>query len=514
MFRQFEESRSPVVLVRLMPFLGLALTVLVAFNLAVSLRWGITHDATLMYYVGREVANGARTGLGLFEMNTPLVHWIQAGLYVLFGVSDKAWRAFDLAILAAICVFGYRLIQPLTGRIAWAAVLFIVMLHLHGGDTMAGQRDVVMLVPVLGACLLLTGAGEGKNAFATLAAAGALLAVGALLKPNAVVYSPLMAAAVVATRRDLWRPHPLAAFGAPLVVGFLVPCLVVFLVLYLQGALGEFVSMWVNYLIPVYGKVRAPRAELVSHVFRDLLALAVLGILAYLLRIRIELEVRLALLIAVVAGGLVGYFIQGKGWNYQSIPFHYTAILLATVLAVAIFRSGMWGGWIIAAATAVLLPPLMLEVAVQSSSEASKFGTAHSPSLFARTLMADLDIHVPHGLPVQVLDTTHGGIEALLRSDRHQPTRFIYDFQFYLGGESPYRKALRSEFLSALSAAGPHALVVTNQQWPDAPGFSRIDDATEWPELHRLLATRYVLVASKGTGTGNDRQYRIYRSSP
>ena len=43
----------------------------------------------------------------------------------------------------------------------------------------------------------------------------------------------------------------------------------------------------------------------------------------------------------------------------------------------------------------------------------------------------DLRPLVPAGATVQVMDTTEGGIHALLRLRLRQPTRFIYDFHFF-----------------------------------------------------------------------------------
>ncbi|HJR50238.1 MAG TPA: hypothetical protein VJ794_03975, partial [Gemmatimonadales bacterium] len=103
------------------------------------------------------------------------------------------------------------------------------------------------------------------------------------------------------------------------------------------------------------------------------------------------------------------------------------------------------------------------------------------------------------GAPVQVMDTTAGGIHALLRLERREPTRFIYDFHFFHDERDPRIQALRREFATALAAAPPAAVVVMRDTWPVA-GYERL---ARFPEVAGLLARRYVL-AREGEG------YRIY----
>jgi hypothetical protein len=140
---------------------------------------------------------------------------------------------------------------------------------------------------------------------------------------------------------------------------------------------------------------------------------------------------------------------------------------------------------------------------------------ARTRTPYIQALIADLDrIDPTRRLPVQTYDTTYGAIEALLRTGRKQPTRFIYDFQFHIGRESAFRDGLRREFIDRLGTAGAHLVVVTNQQWPDEPGFERIDDPAAWPALNRMLSTKYQLVVERRAGLPDGKQYRIYRAAP
>ena len=99
---------------------------------------------------------------------------------------------------------------------------------------------------------------------------------------------------------------------------------------------------------------------------------------------------------------------------------------------------------------------------------------------------------------MQVLDTTGGGIHALLRLGVREPTRFLYDFHFFHDASHPVIRALRAELIQGLDAHPPRLIVVFEQGWP-AGGWERLDG---FPELRERLA-RYDLVRP-----GPD--YRIY----
>jgi hypothetical protein len=100
---------------------------------------------------------------------------------------------------------------------------------------------------------------------------------------------------------------------------------------------------------------------------------------------------------------------------------------------------------------------------------------------------------------VQVLDTTEGGIHALLRLGVREPTRFIYDFHFFHDEGAPVVRALRAELIRALDARPPRAIVLFERGWP-AGGYERIE---RFPALAARLRERYVLAVARPG-------YRIY----
>src|SRR4026208_2487951 len=82
----------------------------------------------------------------------------------------------------------------------------------------------------------------------------------------------------------------------------------------------------------------------------------------------------------------------------------------------------------------------------------------------------------PLGATVQVMDTTAGGIHALLRLHLRQPTRFIYDFPFFHDVGDPRIEALRAELIDGPLAGRPAAIVVLEESWPDPDrGYGRLE---------------------------------------
>jgi hypothetical protein len=96
---------------------------------------------------------------------------------------------------------------------------------------------------------------------------------------------------------------------------------------------------------------------------------------------------------------------------------------------------------------------------------------------------------------VQVLDTTEGGVHALLRLRARQPSRFVYDFHFFHDADHPVIQALRAELIRDLDARPPRYVVVFDRGWP-AGGADRI---ARFPALADRLAHRYRLLA-RGDG--------------
>ena len=87
----------------------------------------------------------------------------------------------------------------------------------------------------------------------------------------------------------------------------------------------------------------------------------------------------------------------------------------------------------------------------------------------------------------------------MARAGMRQATPHIQWFSLLLAKEG-----VRRDFLGALEADPPSAILLTNDQWPKGPGFAAAD---EWPGLRGFLASHYDLTL---TGTQDYISWRFY----
>jgi hypothetical protein len=283
--------------------------------------------------------------------------------------------------------------------------------------------------------------------------------------------------------------------------GIVVPGLV-FGWLARSGGLGPFWEVLTGYALPLYSQVEpvAPWQALGWYrygwpLWGSLGALALLG----LAMPRVDAWGARRLLAA--AGALYGiahFALQSKGWEYQLYPL---ALFCSALAASALARAGQAAGSprrLIGPAALGLLALLVVTLGAKGV-EALETPWIGAKARRVAAVVRDLEPLVPPGGSVQVMDTTEGGIHALLRLRLAQPTRFLCDFHFFHHAGDPRVEALRAEFQAGLAARPPAALVVFRDAWPRG-GYERLEAL---PALARLLAERYRL-AVEGDG------YRIY----
>jgi hypothetical protein len=208
-----------------------------------------------------------------------------------------------------------------------------------------------------------------------------------------------------------------------------------------------------------------------------------------------RLSVRHAVAALGLVAGALHYVGQRKGWEYQLHPLLAFASILMFSALDSVLRRGR------APTQAALLGALIFVAAVTALKGAE---TAAPPWLAEKerrvaAVVRDLEPRLRPGDRVQVMDTTAGGIHALLRLRTAEPTRFIYDFHFFHDVERPIIQRFRAEFVRDLRARPPRAIVVFEEGWPQG-GYERL---ATFPALGTLLDHDYEL---DGHGPG----YRIY----
>ncbi|HSE04491.1 MAG TPA: hypothetical protein VLK35_10115 [Methylomirabilota bacterium] len=477
-----------------------ASALLLAYLVWGSRGWPLIHDAALMHYVAWLITQGAVPYRDVFDMNLPGVYLLHAAVLHVGGSGDLAWRLFDLAWLAATGALLWAYCRPLSYAAGAGAVLF-GLFHLSGGAWRAGQRDFLLCLFLLAGAYGVARGLELPAGRLALFAGGVALGAGMTVKPHAGLFWLLCAAVAAGAAwragRSAWRPAALVLAG-----GLLVPALV-FGWLAGRGGLAPFQAVLTGYVLPLYSQVGRTSAlgAVRWHAWgRGLLALlAGLGVLGVLGTPR-PWSPRLVLASLGALYGAAHFALQGKGWEYQLYPLAlFLCALASAALAPDRTRPPAPGRGRVRRRLALVAWAGLVLVLGAKGVEAREPDWIAEKTRRVGAITRDLAPLVPPGATVQVLDTTSGGIHALLRLGLRQPTRFIYDFHFFHHVGDPQIRALRAELVAGLEARRPAAVVVLEESWPEL-GYGRV---ATFPELAQLLERSFTLAA---TGPG----YRIH----
>ncbi|MBI2014845.1 MAG: glycosyltransferase family 39 protein [Candidatus Rokubacteria bacterium] len=449
--------------------------------------WPLVHDAPIMHYIAWRLGEGAVPYRDLFDMNFPGVYLLHRAALTVFGASDAGFRAFDLLWLAGTALCVGALVAPWGRAAAAAAGLFFAVYHLAGGAWQAGQRDF-LLCPflLLGALGVARWAEHGVEW--PLLWGGAALGAGLTIKPHAALLAAALAALVAAVARRHGRPAGIAA--AIFAMSALVAPMLVTLWVAARGGLAAWREIVFDYLLPFYARLGRP-AEWTMWRWQVWIAIAAgvaLSLGAALWRRRFT--ARHAAVALGLGYGVAHFAGQGKGWEYHLYP-------LAAFAAVALFAeveplvaARRWAGAL----------PLLASVAAAAvllgvkGAEASGAAWIAEKERRVSALVRDLAGRVGPGEYVQVLDTTEGGVHALLRLRAVQSTKFLYDFHFYHDTDQWPIHKLRADFAAEFDRRPPKFLVLFERSWP-AGGYQRVD---QWPSLR--LRLRGYRVDRRGDG--------------
>jgi len=456
-----------------------------------------------MHYIAWLIGQGAVPYRDAFDMNFPGVYAVHAAVLAALGGGDLAWRLFDLGWLLGTAL----LIAAYCGHFAGGAgasagALLFALYHVAGGAWRVGQRDFLLCAFLLAGAWGVARSWESAGAPGPLVWAGLALGAGLTIKPHAALFWLGAAAVAGAVRRRAGRSAATGA-GAVLLAGLVVPAIAC-LWLAWRGGLGAFGSVLADYVVPLYARVgrEAVWEAFGGHaygwpIFALLGALGVLG-LAWGAGRATSIRVGLGLL--GVGYGVAHFAAQGKGWEYHLYPLAlFLCVLAASAAGIGAGpapRRALAG---VSRAVALVVMAGTVIVIGAKGVDALDAPWIAAKSRTVTALAGELRVFVPPGGTVQVMDTTAGGIHALLRLGVRQPTRFIYDFHFFHDEEDPRIQALRAELVRGLEAAPPAAVVVMREGWP-APGYERL---ARFPALARLLAERYEVARDGG-------DYRIY----
>jgi hypothetical protein len=469
---------------RTWPIPGIAWLLLPAFAVMaaqlgwLSRGWPLVHDAPIMHYVAWRILDGAVPYRDLFDMNFPGVYLLHMALLETFGPGNAAWRAFDLGWLmltaASIAALAARwgVVASLGGA------LFFAVYHLAAGPWQAGQRDF-LLCPflLLGALGVVRWSEADPSRRLSLALGGLALGAGLTIKPQSVLLMGALAV-LVATIARRARRALCPALGAFLLPAVVMPAAVVGWIAIL-GGLPAWHAIVMDYLIPLYSHLGRPSSWAFQrwHVWIAIAATVLLALADAL--VGRHFTWRHGVAVVGIGYGVVHYFGQGKGWEYHLDPVAaFAGVVLFSGLEPLRPRRRFWG-----LAFAATLGSIVLLLGIKGMESADATWVREKERRVGAIEHA-LARRLAPGDTVQVLDTTEGGIHALLRLHVREPTRFIYDFHFLHDAAHPTIRALRAELVAALAAHPPRFVVMLARGWPSG-GYDRIQG---FPELARILS--------------------------
>ena len=451
-----------------------------------SLPWPLIHDAPILHYVAWRISQGAVPYRDLFDMNFPGAYLLHLLVLKTLGAGDAAWRLFDLLWLGLTSLLVAALARP-WGRIAaFGGALFFAAYHLGGGAWQAGQRDFLLCPFLLAGALGVARWWERRGGRA-LPWAGLALGAGVTIKPQAALLAlALLLLVLAAPARAGGSRWPAAAM---LVGGLVLAPLALASWLATIGGLGAWREIVVDYLLPLYSRLGGPASWTVYRwspwpAIAIVLALSI-GHAAVWRR----LTFRHVVALTGAGTGLLHYVGQGKGWEYHLYPLAaFAAVLLFSEVAAVLGARRVVFGAPLVAALAILVVLLGRSGAVNADAN-----WIWDKERLVRILTADLGGWRRPGDLVQVLDTTGGGVHALLRLGLVEPTRFLYDFHFFHDTDHPVIRALRAELVAGLDLSPPRFIVLFRRGWPSG----REERINGFPELARLLAERYLIAVGR-----------------
>ncbi len=428
-------------------------------------------------------------------MNLTGAYFIHYLFYSAFGSADLRWRLFDLTWLALSATLLAVYCRQFGTWAAALAALLLISFHLTKGPGSVGQRDFLIL-PFILLSLLALNRFIRVTQWRYAALAGLALGASLTIKPQMALLFVFFAAALVLR---FWQTpgtwlRAVTIFG---LAGFVFPA-VMLLWLWRTDSLTPFFDIMSNYLLPFYSKLSpaSPGKQVDTFMRQTWVFYLPLPLLPLAYNRRELLNGPLFLPLVGLAFGTINYFVQNKNFNYHLYP---CALFLTICCAAALTRIFS----VERSKQAAVLAAVMLLAGLQGvqtwQSRVLMGSLEESQRRIERELQRDIArLHRP-GETVQVMDTTSGGIEALLRLKIRQPSRFVYDFHFYHDTQDPRIQKLRVELLTALREHPPQLIALCRDTWLHF-GYERLD---EFPELRDWLTQNYRL-ETEGFG------YRLY----
>jgi hypothetical protein len=488
---------------------------------AMTLGWPHGLDQGLYSWVGSVILDGGVPYQDAWEIKGPLTYLVNALAQAVLGHNEWGIRLVDLLGLAAALAAAYRVASRVGGRFGgWCAALLFFGLYGESGFWHTAQPDGWFAMLLLGVLAIAGRADFLLRGARWPAVAGALLGLGALLKPPYALFLLPLAVFLWMQRREPGTSPVRSAVAAGL--GFLVPVAAVLGWLAAHaGGLAAFAEIQFQFNPSVYG-AEASGAQwkalslfvLYTPAVLACVPVFVVGVVTALARNR-ALGVMLALCAALAVLNVV---LQAKYFSYHWHPVRAVLAVgsgMGLGVLAELWRAARTQGaevrplGVLLAATAVLTLGLALERPVR---DVIKWGTAVAGRRSWRLYYEQVggpdkggagylaireaaDYVAAHTEPDDRVLVWGFNVLMNYLADRRSPSRFGYNLAFTRPARHPFLARYERELLADLEKSPPAYIVMSDRDQHALMERSSKDFLGDYPDLRRFVQTRFRLEA-------------------
>jgi hypothetical protein len=475
---QAETHVSDVVVRIFLPLAALILALSVGASMAAASHWPLVGDEGLIHYVVFLMRTGRRPYSEIIDVNWPGSYLIDDVYMRLLGSGPAGLRLYDAVLCCMACTGLVALGRPgWKGRVVGLiGGLLFTLVHLRDGVVQAGQRDLMMAVLVLFACVAMV-RGPFKERLTGVLIFQFLAGCTLIIKPTLL---PIVLVPIFLFKRRGATWGTALYKGSLSILVALTPVALMCVWLLDKDVFASFISLLRTTELVHNGLSRQSMAALFGHLVAPLF-IVFLGAIVTWITNPARRDAELQLLLVAACAGIFSFMIQGKGFPYHRYP----CLLLALAVSCHIFAKGLERlnrKSIVPAATLCYvcfgLGPVY----------ASHVRAYDSDAAFQSALGNDLRLAGAAQSNTQCLDTVGGCIDTLYNMRLVQATGYIYDCYAY-AGTTAEKSAYRDRFMQALERSRPAILVLTSRTCLTyADDLQRV---VQWPALDHLLTERY-----------------------
>ncbi len=492
-----------------------------------TLFWPYGWDQGIFAWIGTIILRGGIPYRDAWDIKGPLTYYIYALIQLLSGKNLWGIRIFDLIFLVCSSYVLVRFVRELTNKtIAKWAGLLVILWYASGSYWHSAQPDgwAAMLMILTMVSLTINQETIPKT---NLFLAGVFFGCTLLLKSIYFLFwIPIMVTLFFSSSKNI---RGTITKSLLVLAGFLIPLGFCTLWFTMNGALNDFLDVYLVYPIAVYSLGNSTSFEFLSKgmieyflgspVIAVVFPVSILGLFC-LYRDKKILAVEMA---SWILASFLCVFLQGRFFTYHWLVIYPPITILA---AIGFHRSLPWNTSIDSESTISTIEPgqvlaLILFITVFTHTIIHPIFEVKNWVTYLSGNTNRIEYYSQMGIPAQEYQTAEyiklrtnyedrifiWGMNAAIYylTDRQSISRFGFSMPFMFGAGTGVQEQYKQEFLSDLANNLPVYIVVAPPNQLEAIGTS--NDINKFIEFAILLDTRYELEQQFG-------DLKLYRLLP